>query len=274
MPVRICGAFAQSHPNFQHTRSMLGHPGVDPETVPLTFREEERGHPVQERETRWSLSRSGQNTKTTNTHGQHRPCGRYQRFIFKQDLATILQKGAPFDSDFPCCHGHETEKSESHSGKQSLMSVMPNQAAGIVSGSTSNNEKSSTFGQGRKRKLLLRASTMSLCFKPPSLRTAKKNDSFFWFKSESHHPSSSQQTNRFEVGAAAVSKHRSKLRLRSLEQHPSPLHRVGYRALGLPQIAPRRAGQHRGQTAGPRGIDWKRQLRYNEGGTPVTGETP
>ena len=111
------------------------------------------------------------------SHGQHRPRKKYQRFTFKHNFATILQQSAAFNTDLFRCH-------RDHSGinmlwKQSLMSVIPNQAAGIISGPTSNFEKPSlerrfTFGHGRKRRLLLRASTMSLCFRPSSLRTAKR----------------------------------------------------------------------------------------------------
>ena len=112
------------------------------------------------------------------SRGQHRPRKRHQRFTFEQNFATILQQSAAFDTDLFRCHRDQTEKSDSHSGitslwKQSLMSVIPNQAASIMSGSgpTSNFEKPS-LEEGFT--LLLRATTMSLCFRPSSLRTAKR----------------------------------------------------------------------------------------------------
>ena len=129
-----------------------------------------RGETVQRRGARRDASVNAlskiQGPRTS--HGQHRLRRRHQRFTFKHNFATLLQQSAAFNTDLFRCHRDQTEKSEGHSANQHIVETI------FDVGGTKPSERRFTFGHGRNRKLLLRASTMSLCFRPSSLRTAKR----------------------------------------------------------------------------------------------------
>ena len=125
----------------------LEHPRVAPRPDPSLCHEEGRDRPTQVRETRWSLSRSEQNTKTTNilwATPDH--AGDTTVSLSSTTLQPFCSRVLPSIPTSFAVIGIRLKKSGSHSEinmlwKQSLMSVIPNQAPGITSGSTSNFEK-------------------------------------------------------------------------------------------------------------------------------------